>query len=121
MPEVMKGYDEEKGISEATYYGLQLKYYTANKCRHYSGNKYKYLNETTVIETDHSMLLNDSSVSIGTSFDLSSLTEVEIIVYERNILNYESLRSISVETKIQYRYVRKAFNSLKRKMLNQIL
>ena len=121
MPEVIKGYDEEKGISKVTYYGLQLKYFTANKCRHYSGHKYRTLNETMLIDTDHSMLLKDSSISIGASFDLSSLTELEMIVYEQNILNYESLRSISDETKIQYRYVRKAFNSLKRKMLNQIL
>ena len=120
IPEVTKGFDEEKGISLSTYYGLQLRYFTGNKCRHYSSNKYKTLNETSLIENDHNMLVCDSTTFVGTSFDLSSLSELEMKVYERNIMNYESLKSISEELNIKYRYVRKAFNSLKRKMLNQI-
>ena len=121
MPEVMKGFNPEKGISESTYYGLQLKFFASNKCRHYASNKFRSLNETTLIENDNSLMLSDSGSIAGSSFDLSSLTDWEMIVYERNILNYESLRSISDDTKIQYRYIRKAFASLKRKMLNQIL
>ena len=120
VPEVTKKYSDEKGIKLETYYAIQVKHFALNKCRYFSSHKFRSLNETRLIKTDHNLILKDSSTVIGSEFDISSLSETEMLVYEEHILNYESIRKISMNHDISYRKLRNAFNTLKTKMLNQI-
>ncbi len=120
VPELSKDFDPSKGLKEHSYYSVKLKFFTLNKCRHFSGNKFRYLNEASMVDSDFIDILSDSDTSISLIFDAHSLSPLELLVYEEHVLNHKTLKNIAIEKGTTYWEVRKAFQKLKTKMLNQI-
>ncbi|WKX02650.1 hypothetical protein [Candidatus Mycoplasma mahonii] len=120
VEEINAKYDSSKGVNEASYLALQAKYFTLNKCRFYSTNKFKILNQAISLE-DIYLPLSDVGVEIKENqFDLSVLNNLEIFVYKNNILDGISIRKISKECGVSYAALRRARISLKNKMGKQI-
>ncbi len=120
IPKIHSEYDESKDLAIHTYYSLKLRFFAFNKCRHFSGMKYKYLNEAKLIEGDHIDSLSDSDTQASLVFDICSLSDLELVIYEHHVMECRSIRSIAIERGIKYWDARNALQTLKTKMLNQI-
>jgi DNA-directed RNA polymerase specialized sigma subunit len=103
-----------------SYLGLQCKYFTSNKCRMFNSNKFKVLNNYYSINEKESYLRVNDKDDIKIPLDISSLNEIEKLIFKDFFIEDLNLNTISKKINLSKYKIKKKINLIKLKLFEQI-
>jgi hypothetical protein len=120
IPKYVEKFDFEMKVPFKSYLGLQCKYFTSNKCRMFNSNKFKVLNNYYSINEKESYLRVNDKDDIKIPLDISSLNEIEKLIFKDFFIEDLNLNTISKKINLSKYKIKKKINLIKLKLFEQI-
>ena len=120
IPLYLKEFSPKMNVPLRTYLGLKCKYFVSNKCRKYSSNKHKVLNNYISFNGLEETNRLEDSTQMGIPIDISKLSKIEVLIYNDYFLDGMIISKIFKKHNISRYKIKKIINNIKVKLLIQI-
>ncbi len=124
MPKFIQNFNGQTMKELMKFLGFKCKFFTLNRCKHLIGKQFSVLNNAVEFSDEfmenrsESLALNDSISGKEFSFDISVLTESELIVYKYFFIEEKLISDIQKLLEISRYKITKTIESIRKKLQN---